>query len=218
MCLLPLLQVTGLQHLHKLSLPFPLSAAHLHNLSKLPHLVELLSFHSMELDVLGPAHEPLGAVTKLVTSSIDSHGKPLAALFPALQSVYLRSCGDMEALSLRSCGGGLSVLVAGDCGGLTDEGFASFRSLRGLTRLQMDNAHQVRLKWWQQHMLLCPPQRDDGLDVVALGQVLVCAHVAASPQVVQSPAQAPAGIAAAVNTVMMGFCVLLPHQLSVLYS
>jgi len=139
------LQVSGLQHLHKLSLPFPISPVHLHTLSKLPQMMELLSFNQLELDVLGPAHEPLSSVTKLVTSSIDSHGKPLAAVFPALQSVYLRSCGDMEALSLRSCAGGLSVLVAGDCGGLTDEGFAGFRSLRGLTKLHMDNAHQVGL-------------------------------------------------------------------------
>lgn len=138
------MQVSGLQQLHRLSLPFPITSSHLQRLCQLPHLDELLSFNKVELDVLGPAHDPLASVTKLVTSSIDSHGKPLAALFPALQSVYLRSCGDMEALSLRSCGGGLSVLAAGDCSGLTDEGFAGLRVLRGLTRLQMDNAHQVR--------------------------------------------------------------------------
>jgi hypothetical protein len=136
-------QVSGLQQLHKLSLPFPISSSHLQRLCKLPQLDELLSFKAMEMDVLGPAHDPLACVTKLVTSSIDSHGKPLAALFPALQSVYLRSCGDMEALSLRSVGAGLGVLVAGDCSGLTDEGFAGLRVLRGLTRLQLENAHQV---------------------------------------------------------------------------
>lgn len=136
-------QVSGLQQLHKLSLPFPITSRHLQRLCKLPELNELLSFKAMEMDVLGPAHDPLACVTKLVTSNIDSHGKPLAALFPALQSVYLRSCGDMEALSLRSVGAGLGVLVAGDCSGLTDEGFAGLRVLRGLTRLQVDNAHQV---------------------------------------------------------------------------
>lgn len=136
-------QVCGLQQLRKLSLPFPIDSAGLQRMSKLPGLVELLSFDTLELDVLGPAHEPLACVTKLVTSSIDSHGKPLAALFPGLQSVYLRSCGDMEALSLRSCGVGLGVLVAGDCGGMTDEGFAGLKVLRGLTRLHVDNAHQV---------------------------------------------------------------------------
>jgi hypothetical protein len=136
-------QVSGLQQLHKLSLPFPVTSSHLQRLCKLPALGELLSFNQLELDVLGPAHDPLSHVTKLVASSIDSHGKPLASVFPALQSVYLRSCGDMEALSLRSCGGGLQQLVAGDCGGLTDEGFAGLRVLRGLNRLQVDNAHQV---------------------------------------------------------------------------
>jgi hypothetical protein len=138
-----LLQVCGLQQLVKLSLPFPIDSAGLQRMSKLPELAELLSFDTLELDVLGPAHEPLACVTKLVTSSIDSHGKPLAALFPGLQSVYLRSCGDMEALSLRSCGSGLGVLVAGDCGGMTDEGFAGLKVLRGLTRLHVDNGHQV---------------------------------------------------------------------------
>jgi hypothetical protein len=136
-------QVSGLRQLHKLSLPFPITSSHLQRLSKLPQLVELLSFEAMEMDVLGPAHDPQASVTKLVTSNIDSHGKPLAALLPALQSVYLRSCGDMEALSLRSVGAGLGVLVAGDCSSLTDEGFAGLRVLRGLTRLQIDSAHQV---------------------------------------------------------------------------
>jgi hypothetical protein len=133
-----------LQQLQKLSLPFHITSAHLQRLSKLPALSELLLFDSIELDVLGPAHDPLAPVTTIVTSSIQSHGKPLAALFPALQSVYLRSCGDMEALSLRSCGSSLGVLAAGDCGGLSDEGFAGMRSLRGLARWSMDNAQQVR--------------------------------------------------------------------------
>lgn len=141
------LQVAGLQQLHKLSLPFPITSSHLQRLCKLPALEELLSFNQLELDVLGPAHDPLAHVSKLVASSIDSHGKPLASVFPALQSVYLRSCGDMEALSLRSCGGGLQQLVAGDCSALTDEGFAGLRVLRGLNRLQVDNAHQVRGPW-----------------------------------------------------------------------
>lgn len=136
-------EVSGLQHLHKLSLPFPVTSSHLQRLCKLPALGELLSFNQLELDVLGPAHDPLAHVSKLVASSIDSHGKGLASVFPAVASVYLRSCGDMEALSLRSCGSWLQQLVAGDCGGLTDEGFAGLRVLRGLNRLQVDNAHQL---------------------------------------------------------------------------
>lgn len=164
-------QVSSLQHLHKLSLPFPITASHLRCLCKLPRLSELLSFNQLELDVLGPAHDPLPHLTKLVASSIDSHGKPLSALFPALQSVYLRSCGDMEALALKSSGTGLGVLVAGDCSGLTDEGFAGLRALRGLTRLQVDIAHQVDGLGAAHGHGLCYVVVQDTVAVAGLGQV-----------------------------------------------
>lgn len=146
-------QVSQLKRLQKLAVPFALGPQQLRELSRLPDLFELLCWCSLELDALGLAHDPLPAVTRLVASSINGHGQPLAAWFPGLQEVCLRSCGDMESLSLRSCLG-LSVLLAGDCSGLSDVGFAALRTLRGLQRLQLEGASQVRsvteryLHWW----------------------------------------------------------------------
>lgn len=131
-----------LRQLEKLTLPFPLAAPHLRLLSRLPNLQELYSWREIELDVLGPAHEPLLRVTRLVAGSINGHGKSLAAWFPALETLCLKHCSDLAALSLRGCVG-LQELLAGECGGLSDEGFACLRSLRALQRLQVEAASQV---------------------------------------------------------------------------
>jgi hypothetical protein len=71
------LQVSRLQQLEKLTLPFPLNSSHLQLLSKLSRLSELFSWRPIELDVLGPSHAPLRHVHKLVASCVNSHGKDL---------------------------------------------------------------------------------------------------------------------------------------------
>lgn len=136
------LQVAQMQQLEKLAVPFSLSAPQLRLLSHLSHLQELLTWRQVELDVLGPAHEPMRSVTRLVASSIQGHGKPLAAWFPALEAVCLKHCTDMAALSLRSCAG-IQELLAGECSLLTNEGFACLKDLKALQRLQLDRASQV---------------------------------------------------------------------------
>ncbi|WIA34335.1 hypothetical protein OEZ86_012674 [Tetradesmus obliquus] len=135
-------EVAQLRQLEKLTLPFPLAAPHLRLLSRLPNLQELYSWREIELDVLGPAHEPLLRVTRLVAGSINGHGKSLAAWFPALETLCLKHCSDLAALSLRGCVG-LQELLAGECGGLSDEGFACLRGLRALQRLQVEAASQL---------------------------------------------------------------------------
>eukprot|EP00882_Tetradesmus_deserticola_P011838 GHRQ01012530.1.p1 GENE.GHRQ01012530.1~~GHRQ01012530.1.p1 ORF type:complete len:285 (+),score=88.75 GHRQ01012530.1:675-1529(+) len=136
------LQVAQLQHLQKLALPFPLAAPHLRLLSHLPVLQELYTWRHIELDVLGPAHEPLLKVTRLVAGSINGRGKSLAAWFPGLETLCLKRCSDLAALSLRAC---VSVqeLLAGECSQLSDEGFACLRGLRALQRLQVEGASQL---------------------------------------------------------------------------
>jgi hypothetical protein len=135
-------QVAQLRQLQKLTLPFPLAAPHLRLLSHLPHLQELYSWRHIELDVLGPAHEPLLRVTRLVAGSINGRGKSLAAWFPSLDALCLKHCSDLAALSLRGCVS-LQELLAGECGQLSNEGFACFRGLRGLQRLQVEGGTQV---------------------------------------------------------------------------
>eukprot|EP00775_Hariotina_reticulata_P011265 gene11265-11415_t len=135
-------QVSRLQQLEKLTLPFPLSSSHLQLLSKLSKLSELFSWRSIELDVLGPSHAPLRQVTKLVASCINSHGKGLGAWFPGIDVLCLKRCNDMVALSLQACTG-LQVLHAGDCAQLTNEGLANLRTLKSLHKLHMESAGQI---------------------------------------------------------------------------
>jgi hypothetical protein len=135
-------QVAQLRQLEKLTLPFPLAASHMLLLSRLPCLQELYSWRHIELDVLGPSHEPLLHVTRLVAGSINGRGKSLAAWFPSLETLCLKHCSDLAALSLRGCVS-LQELLAGECGQLSDEGFACLRGLRGLQRLQVEGAAQV---------------------------------------------------------------------------
>ena len=67
---------------------------------------------------------------------------------------------------------GLGLLVAGDCSGLTAEGFAVLRALRGLTRLQVDIAHQVDGGLGAAHGHgLCYVVVQDTVAVAGLGQV-----------------------------------------------
>jgi hypothetical protein len=139
-------QVAQLRQLEKLTLPFPLAAPHLRLLSHLPNLQELYSWRQIELDVLGPAHEPLLRVTRLVAGSINGHGKSLAACFPNLETLCLKHCSDLAALSLRGCAG-LQELLAGECGQLSNDGFGCLRGLRALQRLQMEGASQVGMQW-----------------------------------------------------------------------
>lgn len=134
--------MADLQQLEKLTVPFTLSAPHLRILSRLPVLQELFTWRNLELDVLGPAHEPLQRITHLVASSIHGRGKSLGAWFPVLEAVCLKHCSDMAALSLRGCVG-LQELIAGECGQLTNDGFVCLRELRALQRLQLDGAVQV---------------------------------------------------------------------------
>ncbi|KAF6265614.1 hypothetical protein COO60DRAFT_864737 [Scenedesmus sp. NREL 46B-D3] len=135
-------EVAQLRQLEKLTLPFPLAAPHLRLLSHLPCLQELYSWRHIELDVLGPAHEPLLHVTRLVAGSINGHGKSLTAWFPALETLCLKRCSDLAALSLRSCVG-LQELLAGECSQLSDEGFACLRGFKALQRLQVEGASQL---------------------------------------------------------------------------
>lgn len=91
---------------------------------------------------MGPAHNPLTNVRQLVCHSIHGHGKELGAWFPFIESLVLKHCSDMAALSLRGCAG-LQTLVAGECGQLSDEGFACLKDSRALQRLQVEGASQV---------------------------------------------------------------------------
>ncbi|KAF8063802.1 FBXL2 [Scenedesmus sp. PABB004] len=135
-------EVARLRRLERLTVPFALTAAHLRMLSRLPRLSELMAWRGVELELLGPAHDPLRGVTRLVAHSIQGQGRPVGAWFPALASVALKRCSDTAALSLRGASG-LTALLAGDCAALTDEGLACLRDLRGLQKLQLDNAGQV---------------------------------------------------------------------------
>jgi hypothetical protein len=148
------LQVAQLRRLEKLTLPFPLAAPHLRLLSHLPNLQELYSWRQIELDVLGPAHEPLLRVTRLVAGSINGHGKSLAAWFPNLETLCLKHCSDLAALSLRGCVS-LQELHAGECGQLSNEGFGCLRGLRALQRLQMEGASQVGILSAEDYVSSC---------------------------------------------------------------
>eukprot|EP00878_Enallax_costatus_P010656 GHUV01011132.1.p1 GENE.GHUV01011132.1~~GHUV01011132.1.p1 ORF type:complete len:499 (+),score=127.34 GHUV01011132.1:198-1694(+) len=135
-------EVCQLKQLQKVTLPFPLGASHLRLLSRLPALQHLYSWRHLELDILGPAHNPLNRVQQLVCHSIQGRGKQLGAWFPNLESLVLKHCSDMEALSLKGCVG-LQTLMAGECGQLSAEGFACIRDCKGLQRLQLEGASQV---------------------------------------------------------------------------
>lgn len=137
------LQVCQLQQLQKVTVPFALGSSHLRLLCRLPDLQHLYSWRQIELDILGPAHNPLTQVQQLVCHSIHGRGKELGAWFPALESLVVKHCSDMAALSLKGCVG-LQELLTAECGQLSDEGFACLKDCKGLQRLQLEGASQVR--------------------------------------------------------------------------
>jgi hypothetical protein len=71
-----------------------------------------------------------------------------------LETLCLKHCSDLAALSLRGCVS-LQELHAGECGQLSNEGFGCLRGLRALQRLQMEGASQVGILSAEDYVSSC---------------------------------------------------------------
>ncbi|GBF90663.1 hypothetical protein Rsub_03235 [Raphidocelis subcapitata] len=163
-------QISRLERLQRLTVPFALDADALRHLAALPALTDLYTWSKVCLagaaapppgggssaSILTPRPVALAAVTKLVAaslraddavSSVPDAAAPrgeLAAVFPSLAALYVRRGGDAELALAAGCGPrGLRTLVLHSAPRASDGGVALLRLCRGLARLTVEDAPHV---------------------------------------------------------------------------